>query len=110
MHRLKPSHSLTHLRMQEHSLDVQSPIAMKPVAFLSHKIDESSPLYGKSQQELLKERGFLVISLSAVDDQTLQTLHSRMLYHGKAIRFGHAFEVGQAFAHSRCTPFRIVMG
>ena len=80
--------------MQEHSLEVQSPIAMKPVAFLSHRIDSSSPLYGKSQQDLLKERGFLVISLSAVDDQTLQTLHSRMLYHGKAIRFGHAFEVG----------------
>ena len=73
---------------------MQSPIAMKPVAFLSHRIDSSSPLYGKSQQDLLKERGFLVISLSAVDDQTLQTLHSRMLYHGKAICFGHAFEVG----------------
>ena len=33
------------------------------------------------------------VTISAVDDQTLQTLHSRALYHGGSILWGHAFEV-----------------
>ena len=50
--------------MQEDRLEVQSPIAMKPVSFLAHKMDTSSPLYGKTQQDLLQERGFIVVRWS----------------------------------------------
>ena len=40
---------------------MQSPIAMKPVSFLAHSMAKGSPLYGKTQQDLLRERGFIVV-------------------------------------------------
>ena len=55
----KSAHSTA---VQEERLEVQSPIAMKPVSFLAHQMAKGSPLYGKTQQDLVQERGFIVVS------------------------------------------------
>lgn len=65
------------LVVQEDRLEVQSPIAMKPVSFLAHRMDPGSPLYGKTQQDLLQERGFIVVRLPSPSLATAPCLRGR---------------------------------
>ena len=81
------------LGTQEVQLAVVDPVALKPVFFVQHALDDSSPLAGKSQQDLIGENGFIVLTISATDDMTLQTLHARALYTPADIRWNHTFEV-----------------
>ena len=53
----------------------------------------SSAAPGMLQADCSNRAAAVQVTISAVDDQTLQTLHSRALYHGGSIRWGHAFEV-----------------
>ena len=62
--------------LQEERLAVQSPIAMKPVSFLAHRMDRGSPLHGKTQMDLLKERGFIVVRSALLCPQFLLTYAS----------------------------------
>ncbi|KAK9803836.1 hypothetical protein WJX73_005669 [Symbiochloris irregularis] len=76
----------------EAQLEVVDPVALKPVFFVQHALHPGSPLYGKSAVDLAAENGFIVLTISATDDMTLQTLHSRALYSPADIRWNHTFE------------------
>lgn len=85
------------LGVQEAHLDVCDPVALKPVFFVQHALNEASPLYGKTPKDLKQENGFIALTISATDDSTLQTLHSRALYSPDDIRWNHTFEVPPTF-------------
>ena len=56
-----------------------------------HTIDESSPLYGMTQQQLIDQEVEIVIIVSGLDDTMMQTVHGRFSYDPAEIKFGHHF-------------------
>jgi inward rectifier potassium channel len=56
-----------------------------------HPIDESSPLYGKSAEEIIADDVNLVISISGIDETSSQSVHSRHVYAADELRWGHQF-------------------
>jgi inward rectifier potassium channel len=58
---------------------------------LFHRIDEKSPLFGKSIDDLNKEDAALALNISGIDDSSAQNLHARKLYAHDAIRWNHRF-------------------
>ncbi len=56
-----------------------------------HPIDESSPLYGSTQESLTRERVEIVVVLSGVDDRYAQRIHARHSYSADEIRWGRRF-------------------
>jgi inward rectifier potassium channel len=63
-----------------------------PLAWtIVHPIDEDSPMYGLSQQDLINTDGEILILLTAVDETFVQTVHARSSYKPKSIVFGHKF-------------------
>lgn len=58
---------------------------------IMHMIDESSPLWGKSQQDLHDEGTSLSVSVSGTDDTLNDFVHARQVYSAEHIMFGHHF-------------------
>jgi inward rectifier potassium channel len=56
-----------------------------------HRIDESSPLWGKSQQDLHKEGTTLAVAISGTDDTLNDFVHARQTYAAEHIYFNHHF-------------------
>lgn len=54
-----------------------------------HTIDEKSPLYGLDEASLRAREAEIEISLTGLDDVTMQTVHSLHSYQDSQIRFGH---------------------
>jgi inward rectifier potassium channel len=61
-----------------------------------HPIDESSPLWGKSREDLAKEQAEFLILIKGFDDTFFQTVHARHSYRFEEVvwgaRFAPAFE------------------
>jgi len=63
-----------------------------PLAWtIVHPIDEKSPLFGLSQQDMISIDGEILILLTAVDETFVQTVHARSSYKPASINFGHKF-------------------
>jgi inward rectifier potassium channel len=58
---------------------------------LMHVIDERSPFFGKTAEDLDRQECEIQISLIGLDDVTLQTIHTLHMYTDKQIRFGYHF-------------------
>jgi inward rectifier potassium channel len=56
-----------------------------------HPIDEKSPMYGLTQQDLVDNDAEVLILLTAVDETFAQTVHSRSSYKPEEIKFGYKF-------------------
>lgn len=56
-----------------------------------HKIDESSPLFGKTQHDLQAEGSTLTVGISGTDDTLNDFVHARQSYSSEHIIFGHHF-------------------
>lgn len=56
-----------------------------------HPIDEQSPLYGISQESLLKAKATFVVSLSGIDETVNQTIYARHIYAAQDIRENYRF-------------------
>ncbi|RFP19067.1 MULTISPECIES: ion channel [unclassified Duganella] len=56
-----------------------------------HKIDESSPFWGKSQEDLQKEGATLSVAVSGTDDTLNDFVHARQTYAAEHIFFNHHF-------------------
>lgn len=53
-----------------------------------HTIDERSPLYGKTPEELAAEEFEFVVSLTGIDDTSYQLVHARRTYEHTEILWG----------------------
>lgn len=56
-----------------------------------HPMDEESPLYGVSPEELLESEAELIVSLTGIDDTFSQTIHTRFSYTPQEILWDHGF-------------------
>ena len=56
-----------------------------------HPIDESSPLYGTTQESLLMTKSIITISLSGIDETLAQMVHARHVYAADEILWGQQF-------------------
>ena len=54
-----------------------------------HPIDEHSPFYQKTLEDLEREQAELIITLSGLDSTYSQPIHTRHLYHYSDVLFGH---------------------
>jgi inward rectifier potassium channel len=67
-----------------------------------HIIDETSPLFGLTEQQLWDERAEMLVVLSGVDDRFAQSVYARCSYTPDELRFGHRFaDVLQALPDGR---------
>ncbi|WP_296001393.1 ion channel [Rugamonas sp.] len=58
---------------------------------IMHAIDESSPLYGKSREDLHNEGATLAVAVSGTDDTLNDFVHARQSYAAEHIYFNHHF-------------------
>jgi inward rectifier potassium channel len=56
-----------------------------------HPIDEDSPLYGVSEDSLVKTKALLVVSLSGLDETVGQVIHARHTYAPHELLWNHRF-------------------
>ena len=56
-----------------------------------HPIDESSPLWGCSQEDVLAQEAEFLILLSGIDETFAQTVHARSSYKAEEVVFGKKF-------------------
>ncbi len=56
-----------------------------------HPIDETSPLYGATPEQLAASKAEVLILLTAIDETFSQTVHSRSSYHFNEVLFGVKF-------------------
>lgn len=59
---------------------------------LMHPIDEHSPLYGKTKEQLAQEETEVIISVNGLDETLSQTIHSRFSYLASEIVYDEMFE------------------
>ncbi|MDK2125659.1 ion channel [Parachitinimonas caeni] len=58
---------------------------------LMHSINEASPLYGKTQEDLERQDAVLILTLDGMDETTSQTLITRHHYRSAEIRWNHGY-------------------
>lgn len=56
-----------------------------------HPIDEKSPLFGLTQQDLVATDAEILILLTGIDETFAQSVHARSSYKPETIKFGHKF-------------------
>jgi inward rectifier potassium channel len=56
-----------------------------------HPIDESSPLYGQTPEDLQRSMTDLMVALSGIDEGLSQTIHARHSYEAEDLRWGARF-------------------
>lgn len=67
-------------------------VSFLPLAWtIVHPIDESSPLYRLTEEDLKRADAEFLIVLSAMDETFAQTVHARSSYKTGEIRFGYKF-------------------
>lgn len=67
-------------------------VSFLPLAWtIVHPIDEKSPLYGLSENDLRNSEAEFAILLSAMDETYAQTVHTRTSYRIDEIAFNHKF-------------------
>lgn len=63
-----------------------------PLAWtIVHPIDDRSPMFGLTKEDLVSTDGEILILLTAVDETFVQTVHARSSYKPSSIIFGHKF-------------------
>lgn len=89
-HRTTEGHALRRLE------DLRLVRSRSPLFRLSwlvvHVIDESSPLYGKTHDDLHRDRVMLVVSLMGMDATFAQSVHARHVYLPGDVVFDHHFD------------------
>jgi inward rectifier potassium channel len=58
---------------------------------IMHKIDEQSPLYDKTSQQILDGKVNLTVAISGIDDTLNDTVHARRSYQPEQFKFGYRF-------------------
>ncbi len=58
---------------------------------LMHTMDETSPLYAITPDQLAAEDGEIVVTVSGLDETLSQAIHARISYTTEDIRWGHRF-------------------
>src|SRR5262249_54219106 len=53
-----------------------------------HRLDEQSPLYGQTPESLASVDAELLLTVSGVDDTSLQAVHARWTYEHRSIVWG----------------------
>ena len=67
-------------------------VAFFPLAWtIVHPINEKSPLYNLTQDDLKKSDAEILILLTATDETFAQIVHTRSSYKPEEIKFGHKF-------------------
>ncbi|HEY1503754.1 MAG TPA: ion channel [Stellaceae bacterium] len=56
-----------------------------------HPIDQSSPLFGASHENLLRTHTQIIVSILGLDETFSQTIHARHTYEADEIRWNHRF-------------------
>ena len=56
-----------------------------------HPIDEKSPLYGKTREDLIDAEAELIVSLVGLDETFAQTIHTRFSYTPYEVLWNHTF-------------------
>jgi inward rectifier potassium channel len=82
-----------HRMRRVHALELErSGMPMFVLAWtLIHHLDEKSPLYGLSLENVSERVVGLIVSFSGVDDTMVQTVHARQMYNVEDLRFGARF-------------------
>jgi inward rectifier potassium channel len=66
-----------------------------PIFFMTwtayHVIDETSPLFGRSIEQLELEGTNVIITFTGIDDRLAATVHTRYAYNMREIEFDHRF-------------------
>ena len=90
--RLESTASGTQLR-RFYLLDLErSSVALFPLSWtVVHPIDENSPLYGVTEEQLDASEAEFLIIIKGFDDTFAQTVHARTSYIAKEVVFGHKF-------------------
>jgi inward rectifier potassium channel len=58
---------------------------------LFHKIDQDSPLYGMSAEDIAGSNLNFSVTINGLDETSAQLVHTRFRYSGQDLRFGHEF-------------------
>lgn len=58
---------------------------------IMHPIDQSSPLYGVTQESLIQSKAMLIVSLSGLDETVSQMIHARNSYAAQDILCNYRF-------------------
>lgn len=67
-------------------------VSFFPLAWtVVHPIDEDSPMYGMSADDLIRIDAEFLILLTATDETFAQTVHTRSSYKASEVKFGHKF-------------------
>lgn len=67
-------------------------VAFFPLAWtIVHPIDENSPLFEMTEDELTRTDAEILVMLSAIDETFSQTVHTRSSYKSDEIKFGYRF-------------------
>ncbi len=53
-----------------------------------HRVDQSSPLFGATQESLARENAGVMVSITGLDETFSQTVHARHFYTPESILFG----------------------
>ncbi|BEV70701.1 MULTISPECIES: ion channel [unclassified Paludibacterium] len=56
-----------------------------------HKLDENSPLFGRDAASLAEKKAQLVLTISGIDETTVQSVIARQVFSHQDIRWDHAF-------------------
>lgn len=70
----------------------RSTVAFFPLSWtIVHPIDESSPLFGVTREQLLSSAGEFLILLSGLDETFAQVVHARSSYLAEEVEWGRKF-------------------
>jgi inward rectifier potassium channel len=56
-----------------------------------HKVDEASPLFGKSRDDLIVEGARINVTISGLDETLYDIVHARREYDATQLMFGYHF-------------------
>jgi len=86
------------LRMRDLVLVRDRSPAFQRTWAVMHPIDEKSPLYGKTPEDLAKDQTELIVTLTGIDDTTGQMIQARHAYVDDEIQWGarHVDVLGRA--------------
>ena len=83
-------------RMMRRFYDLELLRDLNPSFFLTwtamHRIDEHSPLYGLTHQDLMRTNAALLVSVSGIDQTVNQAIHTRHNYYAGDLRWEKHFK------------------
>ena len=76
-----------------HSLELErDKVAFMPYMWtIVHPVNESSPLFGLAERDILEKDAEFIISMRAFDESSSQTVYSRSSYKASEIKWGEKF-------------------